>query len=383
RFDPSQPYAPSTYGGYTIELLAGSTVIASDSDTQDPPALSFVDAVAVASAGSIPPSLLGQPLSIRLGISATEAQRSTHFDDVRLDWTPGDSGNAPPSVSLTSPTAGATFTAPATVSLEASASDADGSVAEVRFYEGAQLLSSDSSPPYAFTWTSVAAGTYTLTAVVEDNEGATTTSSPVSITVQAPGAGNPITVANASFELPALADSVVQSSGIPDWTFDGTSQTYRGVFNPPAGSYPTAAGQGTPPGADGAQVAFLFNNGGPTQSVSAVQVLGETVAADRDYTLTVAIGRFDPSQPYAPSTYGGYTIELLAGSTVIASDSDTQDPPALSFVDAVAVASASSIPPSLLGQPLSIRLGISATEAQRSTHFDDVRLDWSATGGSP
>ncbi len=35
-------------------------------------------------------------------------------------------------------------------------------------------------------------------------------------------------------------------------------------------------------------------------------------AAGRDYQLTVAIGKFDPSQPYSPSTHGGYTIELLA-----------------------------------------------------------------------
>ncbi|MCP4035665.1 MAG: hypothetical protein GY733_01910, partial [bacterium] len=35
---------------------------------------------------SIPPQLIGQPLSIRLDISATQADRSTHFDDVRVYW---------------------------------------------------------------------------------------------------------------------------------------------------------------------------------------------------------------------------------------------------------------------------------------------------------
>ena len=37
--------------------------------------------------------------------------------------------------------------------------------------------------PYSFTWSGVAAGTYTLTAKATDNGGATATSSPVTVTV--------------------------------------------------------------------------------------------------------------------------------------------------------------------------------------------------------
>ncbi|MEM9599307.1 MAG: Ig-like domain-containing protein, partial [Acidobacteriota bacterium] len=350
RFDPGQPYAPSTYGGYRIELLAGGTVIATDVDTVDPTLHTFEDAVAVAS--SIPTSLVGQPLTIRLGLSTTQAQRSTHFDDVRLEASPAAGGNLPPSVTLTSPAAG-TVLSPATLSLAATAADSDGTVAEVRFYAGATLLATDPTAPYSFDWTSVPAGTYALTAVAEDDGGATATSAAVTVVVEDPVTGGTVAVANPSFELPALTDGTVRNAtGIPDWTFVGTSQTYRGVFNPPVGSYPTAGGQGTPPGADGAQVAFLFNNGGPSQSVTAHQDLGETVQAGRDYTLRVAIGKFDPGQPYAPSTYGGYRIELLAGGTVIASDVDTVDPALHTFEDAVAVVPAASIPPALVGQPL-------------------------------
>ena len=294
-------------------------------------------------------------------------------------------GNPLPLVALTAPTSGASFVAPGPISLTADASDPNGSVAEVRFFADAQLLFADATPPYAYDWTSVPAGTYTLTAVAEDDEGATRTSDPVAITVAAPGAAVPVAVVNPSFEEPARGDSLLEqdSALIPGWDFVGTTNTFVGIFNPPAGSYPTAAGQGTPTGADGAQVAFLFNNGGPAESVSATQLLGENLVAGRTYTLQVAIGKFDPSQPYVPSTYGGYSIELLAGSTVIASDTDTVDPPMLEFQDAVAIASATSIPPSLVGQPLSIRLGISATVAPRSTHFDDVRLSWVAPPPAP
>ena len=39
--------------------------------------------------------------------------------------------------------------------------------------------------PYSLSWSNSAPGTYTLTAVATDNQGATTTSLPVSITVAA------------------------------------------------------------------------------------------------------------------------------------------------------------------------------------------------------
>jgi len=94
--------------------------------------------------------------------------------------------NQPPSVSLTSPASGAIFTSPATVNLAASASDPDGSVAKVEFFQGATLLATVSAPPYTFSWTNVAAGSYSLTAKATDNSNAVTTSAPVAITVSAP-----------------------------------------------------------------------------------------------------------------------------------------------------------------------------------------------------
>jgi hypothetical protein len=93
-------------------------------------------------------------------------------------------GNTSPVVSLSSPAGGASFTAPASVTITASASDADGSVAKVDFYNGSSLLGTATASPYAYTWGSVAAGTYSLTAVATDNAGATTRSAAVSITVK-------------------------------------------------------------------------------------------------------------------------------------------------------------------------------------------------------
>jgi len=97
--------------------------------------------------------------------------------------------NTPPTVSLTSPASGATFTAPATINLAATASDADGTVAKVEFYSGTTLLGTDTSAPYTFTWKDVPAGSYTLRAVATDNGSATAQSSSVGVTVQAGSGG--------------------------------------------------------------------------------------------------------------------------------------------------------------------------------------------------
>jgi hypothetical protein len=91
--------------------------------------------------------------------------------------------NQPPTVSLTSPANSANFTSPAKISLAATASDPDGSVARVEFLNGGTKLGEDTTVPYTLRWNVAAAGTYTLTARAADNAGATTTSGPATITV--------------------------------------------------------------------------------------------------------------------------------------------------------------------------------------------------------
>jgi hypothetical protein len=92
--------------------------------------------------------------------------------------------NQSPTVSLTSPSNGASFTSPAKISLAATAADTDGRVTRVEFFNGATRLGEDTTAPYTGQWNVGAAGSYTLTARATDNTGATTTSSPVTITVK-------------------------------------------------------------------------------------------------------------------------------------------------------------------------------------------------------
>jgi Big-like domain-containing protein len=107
-------------------------------------------------------------------------------------------GNSAPAHTLTQPTDGATFTAPATVNLTATASDADGTVTKFDFFNRAAKLGEDTTAPYSFTWSGVAAGTYTLTARATDNLGGTTTSAPSRITVSSSTNTPPTVTATAS-----------------------------------------------------------------------------------------------------------------------------------------------------------------------------------------
>ncbi len=121
---------------------------------------------------------------------------------------------------MTGPAAGTTFTAPASIVISASAADTDGSVSKVDFYAGATLVGSDTASPYSVTWSNVAAGSYSLTAVATDNSGATTTSASVAIVVTVPNKAPTVSltapVAGTSFTAPAsltLTASAADSDG--------------------------------------------------------------------------------------------------------------------------------------------------------------------------
>ena len=58
------------------------------------------------------------------------------------------------------PANGATFTAPATFTIGATASDPGGSVTLVEFFQGTTKLGQDATAPYSFSWQNVPVGSY-------------------------------------------------------------------------------------------------------------------------------------------------------------------------------------------------------------------------------
>jgi len=95
----------------------------------------------------------------------------------------GTAANLPPSITVAAPGNGTPGTA---MTLTATASDPDDGVAKVEFFDGSTLLGEDTTGPYSFSWTPVAAGQHTITARATDSHGAATTSAAVSVLVVPP-----------------------------------------------------------------------------------------------------------------------------------------------------------------------------------------------------
>jgi uncharacterized repeat protein (TIGR02059 family) len=92
--------------------------------------------------------------------------------------------NQPPVVTITSPAKSLTVTEPATITVEATASDPDGSIAKVEFFNSSSKLGESTSIPYSYAWKNVMEGTYTVYAIATDNSGSKTVSEAVTVIVQ-------------------------------------------------------------------------------------------------------------------------------------------------------------------------------------------------------
>jgi len=77
--------------------------------------------------------------------------------------------NQPPLISIASPIKGSSFTSPATVEIEVSASDPDGTIQSVVLYNGSEKLGERTSAPFIFTLKELKEGSYSLHAVATDN----------------------------------------------------------------------------------------------------------------------------------------------------------------------------------------------------------------------
>jgi len=121
----------------------------------------------------------------------------------------GSGENNPPAVSITSPAEDATFASPANITITANASDLDGEITKVEFYDGDSRLGQALSSPYTFTWMNAPPGYHVLTAVATDTNADFSTSTPVEIFVNTTGG--------------ALSGSIAIPTNHLDLTLEGTS----------------------------------------------------------------------------------------------------------------------------------------------------------------
>ena len=94
------------------------------------------------------------------------------------------SSNQPPNVSITSPDNYSSFKVPGTIEITAYASDIDGTITKVEFFNGSNKLGERTTAPYSFTWAYIPRGSYSITAVATDNLSSKVVSSPVKVSVR-------------------------------------------------------------------------------------------------------------------------------------------------------------------------------------------------------
>ena len=113
-------------------------------------------------------------------------------------------GNTAPTVSLTSPTSGATFAAGAPVPLAATASDVEGPVSKVEFLIDGTVVNTDTAAPYEFSATNVATGSHTAAARAFDSAtpALSTTTAAAPFTVGGGSATPVLTASSGSVSVP-------------------------------------------------------------------------------------------------------------------------------------------------------------------------------------
>jgi cellulose 1,4-beta-cellobiosidase len=138
----------------------------------------------------------------------------------------GGTGNVPPTVSITSPANNATLAAGTTsATVNANASDSDGTVSSVKFYNGATLVSTDTTSPYSASITGLSAGSYTFKATATDNAGATANSS-VTVTVASTTGNTPPTVS-----ITSPTNGATLAAGTTSVTINATAANSNGIIS--------------------------------------------------------------------------------------------------------------------------------------------------------
>ena len=91
--------------------------------------------------------------------------------------------NQLPVINISSPGKSSSFTSPATIVFDVYASDPDGTISKVEFFNGSFKLAEITVAPYSFTWKDVPTGTYVITAHATDDKNGKTISDEITITV--------------------------------------------------------------------------------------------------------------------------------------------------------------------------------------------------------
>jgi len=190
------------------------------------------------------------------------------------------------------------------VTLSASASDPDGTIASVQFFANSQSIGTVSAFPYNTTWTPTALGTYSLTAKATDNDGNVTTSAITvvnvvftglpTITLTNPQTGSTV-AAGTSVSLTAVATSASGTISKVVFTTNGvvintvSAAPYQTNWTPTAAGTYTLLAQSTDNlgniATSSAVTLTVTGNQAPVVSITSPSV-GSTVQVSNAVTVT-------------------------------------------------------------------------------------------------
>ena len=145
-------------------------------------------------------------------------------------YAPPPPSNLPPSVSIATPSNGASIGLGGSFALTATAGDVDGNVTLVEYFANGGKVGQATTTPYSLTWVPAATGSYVMTARATDNLGATTTSNPITVTVT-PASGATTVVLQRGLNGYAGASDTFLDSNLSTTVRGGTDPLYLNLAN--------------------------------------------------------------------------------------------------------------------------------------------------------
>jgi hypothetical protein len=218
-----------------------------------------------------------------------------------------------PTVSISAPTSGATVNGTASVSV--TASDNVG-VIKVEFYVNGALQATDTASPYTFGWntTTVANGTYTLTAKAYDAAGNVGQSANVSVTVNN-AVADTAPPAVSAFSVPATSTTLA----VPITTFTATDNVgVTGCLVNESATAPSATASGwsaTPP------TSYTFATAGSKTLYAWAKDAAGNVSASKSAAVTVTLAA-DTTPPTVAISSPSAGTRVRGSVTINASASD-------------------------------------------------------------
>src|SRR5207245_10592653 len=93
----------------------------------------------------------GKAIANSAVVRAKELDTDPTNDSATESTTVLPSPNKPPMINITSPSAGAMFVGPLNLTINAQASDTDGSITRVDFYDNDEVIGTSTASPYSVT----------------------------------------------------------------------------------------------------------------------------------------------------------------------------------------------------------------------------------------